>query len=136
MTRLFALLPLLVVPLPFTAAALVPQQQADGRAYAWAMRHYATVHEAVLPIAASLNIVGKDLKWGVRLRITPASGRESAYTLLKGFEEPVIATVTTVTGDSVLTQLEALYARHRTAAAGKLPALIKRRTRELTVGDC
>jgi hypothetical protein len=136
MTRLLALFALFVVPLPYTAAALVSQQQADARAHLWAMQHYAAVHEAVLPIAAPLDIVRKNLKWGVRLRITPAFGPESAYTLLKGFEKPVIATVTTVTGGSVLTQLEALYVRHRTAAAGKLPALIERSTRELTVDHC
>lgn len=100
------------------------------------MRHYDQVLEAVLPVRAPLNVEAKDLKWGARLRIIPSSGAESAYTLLKGFDDPVIAAVTTVAGDSVLTQLEGLYARQRNASAGKLPALIKRSTRELTVGQC
>ena len=124
-----------VVPLPFAAAALLAQQ-ADDQAHAWAMRHYDQVLEAVLPIQAPLDVAAKDLKWGAKLRIVPPFASESAYTLLKGFEDPVTATVTTVTGGSVLTQLEGLYPRHRNTGAARLPPLIKRSTRELTVEQC
>jgi hypothetical protein len=124
-----------VILWPFAAAALLAQQ-ADDAAHAWAMRHYDQVLEAVLSIQVPLDVAAKDLKWGAKLRIIPAFASESAYTLLKGFEDPVTATVTTITGGSVLTQLEGLYPRHRKTGAAKLPALIKRSTRELTVNQC
>lgn len=125
---------LLFLTLPLAATALA--QQGDDRAHAWAMRHYDQVLEAVLPTQAPLNVAAKDLKWGARLRITPTFAPESAYTLLKGFDAPVIATVTTLTGEPILTQLKGLYPQHRNAAAGKLSALIKRSTREVTVEQC
>lgn len=124
-----------ILPVPFAAAALLAQQTGDA-AHAWAMQHYDQVLEAVLPIQTPLDVAAKDLKWGAKLRIIPPFASESAYTLLKGFEDPVTATVTTITGGSVLTQLEGLYPRHRNTGAAKLPSLVKRSTRELTVKQC
>jgi hypothetical protein len=129
------LLAVLLTVLPFAAAA-TPAQHADDQAHVWAMRHYDQVLDAVLPIGAPLNVDAKNLKWGVRLRIVPAFESESAYTLLTGFDGVVTAAVTTLSGDSVLRQLERLYPRHKNTAPRKLPALIKRNARELTSEQC
>jgi hypothetical protein len=125
----------LLTVLPFAPAASW-EQDVHHAAHNWALRHYARVLEAVLPIEARLDVVARDLKWGVRLRIVPAFDAESAYTLVEGFDGGVTATVTTLSGGSVMTQLKGLHPRHTNTRAGNLPALIKRNTQELTLEQC
>jgi hypothetical protein len=125
----------LLTVLPFAPAAPW-EQDAHDAAHNWALRHYGRVLEAVLPIEARLDVVARDLKWGVRLRIVPAFDAESAYTLVKGFDGGVTATVTTLSRGSVMTQLKGLHPRHTNTSAGNLPALIKRNTQELTLEQC
>lgn len=129
------LLAVLFTALPVSIGA-TSQQAAEDEAHNWALGHQERVLEAVLPIEVPLDVQARDLKWGVRLRISPAFEAQSAYTLLKAFDGGVTATVTTLSGGSVLTQLKGLYSRHKDTSAGELPGLIKRNTRELTVQQC
>lgn len=129
------LLVVLLTVLPFTAAA-TSAQDADTDAHNWALGHQERVLEAVLPIDVRLDVAAKDLKCGVRLLITPAFEAESAYTLLMAFDGGVTASVTTLSGGSVLTQLKGLYPQQKNISAGELPALIKRSTREFTGQQC
>jgi hypothetical protein len=129
------LIAVLLTGLPFAAAASW-QQDADDAAHNWALRHYRTVLEAVLPIEAAPDMAARDPKWRVRLRIVPAFDAESAYTLVKGFDSGVTATVTTLSGGSVMTQLKGLHPRHKNISVGKLPALLQRKTQELTPEQC
>ena len=135
MQKVTLLLAVLLTVLPFAAAA-TSEQDADDDAHNWALRHYGRVLDAVLPIEARLDVVRRDLKWGVRLLITPAFEAESAYTLLMAFDGGVTASVTTLSGGSVLTQLKGLYPQQKNVSAGELPALIKRSTREFTGQQC
>ena len=117
------LLVVLLTGLPFTPAATLAQD-AESDAHNWALGHQERVREAVLPMDVRLDVTAKDLKWGVRLLITPAFEAESAYTLLMAFDGGITASATTLSGGSVLTQLKGL------------PALIKRATREFTGQQC
>jgi hypothetical protein len=128
-------LAVLLTVLPFAAAATA-EQRADNEGHDWALRHYARMLDAVLPIEAPLKVAARNLKWGVRLQIVPAFEAASAFTLVKGFDGGVTATVTTLSGGSVLTQLKDLYPRHKNTSARQLPALLKRSTRELTLEQC
>jgi hypothetical protein len=126
---------LLFMTLPFTAATTWGQDP-ESDAHNWALSHQERVLEAVLPIDAQLDVVGRDLKWGVRLRITPAFEAESAYTLLMAYDGRVTASVTTLSGGSVLTQLKGLYLQHKNTSPGELPALLKRSTHEFAGERC
>jgi hypothetical protein len=129
------LLVALLTGLPFTAAA-TSAQEAESDAHNWARSHQERVLEAVLPMDVRLDVTAKDLKWGVRLLITPAFEAESVYTLLMAFDGGVTASVTTLSGGSVLTQLKGLYPQQKNISAGELPTLIKRSTREFTGQRC
>ncbi|HEU4890464.1 MAG TPA: hypothetical protein VFT47_02880 [Vicinamibacterales bacterium] len=125
----------LIMVSPLTAATTAAQQ-AENDAHNWAVSHQERVLEAALPIDAQLDVAGRDLKWGVRLRIMPAFEAESAYTLLMAYDGRVTASVTTLSGGSVLTQLKGLYLQHRNTSPGDLPALLKRSTHEFTGEQC
>jgi hypothetical protein len=132
---MMVLLVVLLTGLPFTAAA-TSAQDAESDAHNWALGHQERVREAVLPMDVRLDVTAKDLKWGVRLLITPAFEAESAYTLLMAFDGGVTASATTLPGGSVLAQLKGLYPQQKNVSAGELPALIKRTTREFTGQQC
>jgi hypothetical protein len=111
------------------------QNQGQLEAVNWAHKHYRAALDALLPFKSGKN-VGDEVEWQLIIRITPPWEPESLLQVTRQWDAKTEVTYTRAEGQSILSWLEVLHARNRSAGIAEIIRQIITRKRIITGDEC